>query len=542
MYIERDNDKSNVINSQQIYNKDLFENEPGYSKAMTSAFKELNYLVENKYTLSVDLIKKLHQIAIESVTLSDKDPKPGKFRDETGSIFFFLNKHMSVAFFKTILNNPKIIIGEQEVGKYVLTRDVMGFLGNKEKVTVMLDNPKENKSISFENLITLLLENFNNNIGNALGDKKLQLIGDLIHDLDTLHPFKDGNGRTFDFLVLNWLLISQGLTSCSVFNTWHLAGFTSEERIEVIKEGQLFFTDYILSCKGLSSLPFIPLTSKLNEIIENSKLASVKEDETINQLPRVILKYNDESDCSIFLEDNYMSEIDIQTIEPHDKDRAIFIFNCFDTEETDFINNIREIKLKSKFRIQEFHVYVYGEENIDLTKFEDIKDSIIIIHQFPLVKENERNSVCIPLVNKIEDLFFSEPIPTPISLIIHLILHSPYPTNFIFNPSTKNESMLIEKTSFTFSTLDVLIEIQKHTIDNCIKAEDLRKFITSRVSDFLKICLNFESVYIFDQNLKTISRGGENFDSYLNSIGIKNNFKSNLFEAFLKKEDIFVVN
>lgn len=68
---------------------------------------------------------------------------------------------------------------------------------------------------------------------------KSQNIGNFIGEMALFHPYEDGNGRTFCFALLNYLLISQRLAPAMVFNPWHLPYNTSEERLEIILEGQL---------------------------------------------------------------------------------------------------------------------------------------------------------------------------------------------------------------------------------------------------------------------------------------------------------------
>jgi Ca2+-binding EF-hand superfamily protein len=84
-----------------------------------------------------------------------------------------------------------------------------------------------------------------------------------------MHAFIDANGRTNVFLLLNYLLLEQGLSPCSIFNPWFICGLTSKERVSLIKEGQCFFIKYIYSKDITTKIPYEPLTSELNKIIED---------------------------------------------------------------------------------------------------------------------------------------------------------------------------------------------------------------------------------------------------------------------------------
>lgn len=299
MYIERDNNhirenSRDDLYTRDQYHKNLFDNEKGYSKAMTKAFDFLNQKLEEKTKLSVELIKQFHEIATNGVELDDKGAEPGGYRSDRGTSFGFHANQISKKFFDEISLNRDFIINDKKAALYAFPQnpEFVKFLSTEEMIRVSLENEASE-----------LLETLVNKVNNSLDqkelndDKKIEIIGNLIHDCDTLHPFRDGNGRVFDFLVLNYLLIQQNLSPCSVYNTWHICGFTSEQRIEAIKEGQEFFKNFI-SSNVEERIPSNPLTEQLKVIVDEMLELAMQEDSVnkcMDEIKQIIISKCDDN-------------------------------------------------------------------------------------------------------------------------------------------------------------------------------------------------------------------------------------------------------
>ncbi|MFJ1268100.1 hypothetical protein ACD661_05995 [Legionella lytica] len=86
-----------------------------------------------------------------------------------------------------------------------------------------------------ENLIT----QYNESIQQAnMPKERLKCIATLIRDLHQYHPFGDGNGRTFIFLLLNKLLITNGFSATAVESPQRFSGYSISELIIEIERGQ----------------------------------------------------------------------------------------------------------------------------------------------------------------------------------------------------------------------------------------------------------------------------------------------------------------
>lgn len=70
---------------------------------------------------------------------------------------------------------------------------------------------------------------------------KIQAIARLIQNLNQAHPFFDGNVRTFGILLLNRLLLENGLTLCCFSNPNCLDLVHFSRLVELVKEGQQNF-------------------------------------------------------------------------------------------------------------------------------------------------------------------------------------------------------------------------------------------------------------------------------------------------------------
>lgn len=80
----------------------------------------------------------------------------------------------------------------------------------------------------------------NTEIAKARGnpDKVLGAIVDCCRGLSIIHPFKDANGRLMNFLVLNKLLLQNGLSPTVLPDQGLMVGKSKAEIIELIKQGQ----------------------------------------------------------------------------------------------------------------------------------------------------------------------------------------------------------------------------------------------------------------------------------------------------------------
>lgn len=101
---------------------------------------------------------------------------------------------------------------------------------------------------------------------------KLAAIVDLIQDLHQLHPFSDGNGRTFCILLLNHLLMRNGLPPTIIHNTAIFSLYSRDEIISKVIEGMQATLD-LLAGKNINN---VNTESVLSELAAFPALARYK--------------------------------------------------------------------------------------------------------------------------------------------------------------------------------------------------------------------------------------------------------------------------
>lgn len=98
--------------------------------------------------------------------------------------------------------------------------------------------------------------------------KKLNIIATFIQDCHQYHPFIDGNGRVFVLLLLNKLLIMNGLSPTTLEKTGKFSGHSIEQLVREIQKGQEHFRELLKpECKNPIGLAEF-LKQKLNMSIQ----------------------------------------------------------------------------------------------------------------------------------------------------------------------------------------------------------------------------------------------------------------------------------
>lgn len=95
--------------------------------------------------------------------------------------------------------------------------------------------------IDIASLTQNVIDDYNKNIMIAkTGDAKLIIIGKTIEALERIHPFIDGNGRTFVNLLMNYLLLQEGFPPATLFEPNVFDAYddgSGETLLKVIKKG-----------------------------------------------------------------------------------------------------------------------------------------------------------------------------------------------------------------------------------------------------------------------------------------------------------------
>jgi hypothetical protein len=262
------------------FNEYTFDNENNYSLSMLIAFDFVFRAIQEKREFDFELLDKIHELAVKEVTFTFEQFKrvdvgvarelvntkiDPQARCGKGLSFIILINNTSSAFLEKIKKNRFEVRWDSfdsEKGDTtyypIKSKNVPLFQINRGRSDVFQD----------ANFVKKLIAQYNKKIATAkTDDEKLKIIGDLIGDLDNFHLYLDGNGRTHDFLLANYLLIKEGLTPCMIFQPWHYACLTSEQRVIAIKDGQEAYRQYFLQGRELTAESFKkPITAELQAI------------------------------------------------------------------------------------------------------------------------------------------------------------------------------------------------------------------------------------------------------------------------------------
>jgi hypothetical protein len=213
-------------------------NEPGYHNQMYKAF----LLMEKTLTapLSIDLIMALHDFAVKGVG--------GQIRSASG---FDDNPRETSCGLRSSNATPKGLTQLfQEFSSFTRPLVDCHFLREctlEETLKVFIEAPSyacvqrygmllDEKQLREK--LQEFIDEYHHSIAIAQNDPELILkaIATFVHKGNVLHPFKDGNTRTFVFLIANKLLLQNNFSPAIFENPNKFDGYSTEELFIVMKQ------------------------------------------------------------------------------------------------------------------------------------------------------------------------------------------------------------------------------------------------------------------------------------------------------------------
>lgn len=230
--------------------------EKGYMEASLYAFFSL--LDKVNAPLTLDMIKDTHAKATTGLTAYtdhdtlDKQFKPGTLRNESTLGGFYLKpKPEKIQYAWTITMTEagieELINQESMLGiKYFSGPD------KKRPKTIFTDNisplvhPLPCKLDALEAKINEIIIAYENNITKKSDTiNKIRVIADTIQKLERLHPFEDGNCRTFCMQILNKELLRHNMYPAILFDPNTFDAFSLDEMVQEIIAGQIRFKEIL---------------------------------------------------------------------------------------------------------------------------------------------------------------------------------------------------------------------------------------------------------------------------------------------------------
>lgn len=252
--------------------------EPG---CLAGAFEALKYAIGYELTnqqISIDLIKNIHKQVTLPISLPGYRANPmgpGEFRDDITNfqlisesfpfgyctseglkdLIGFVDRYKSMGAALIIMKRTvHDIEKERAMGSYssqaeldtayAQIRDhVRDAIDSSESVSfdeLNLDGPWHYRAPApewIESLIGNVCEDYNSAIIRAQNSEdRLRVIVSHVQEIERIHPFRDGNGRT-SYILLQRMLIQNGFLPTIMFNPNHIDGFNLDEVVQEVKKG-----------------------------------------------------------------------------------------------------------------------------------------------------------------------------------------------------------------------------------------------------------------------------------------------------------------
>lgn len=242
------------------------DNEPGSVKGMLNAY---SYMIDNFDLgggLKAGYIRDLHKACMSNVITKNPKSQPGEMRYlEAGFLFYSANstldslkdifeqrRHDGTPLFHT-RDHEKTAdeLDAEEAYRILQERKSLRYrpwypkLNPRQKDALDLKDTleafyttKHYIQVQYARKIDALVAEFNAAIINADTDQnKLLLISRLVRNLELLHPFPDGNGRTFIAALMNHLLLYYGFFPAILNDPNIDAEYSAAEFAEEMKRG-----------------------------------------------------------------------------------------------------------------------------------------------------------------------------------------------------------------------------------------------------------------------------------------------------------------
>lgn len=228
--------------------KEAYENEePGYLRGLYKGYQFMLETLSNP--LTPELYEKMHDAAVDGLkTRAEILGVPKGFRDFNDGVEEFNvipNETLSEDGFQELMERyNNYYYNDPETGEvYYFLKKAMkcpkktiDSLGQKRSYLCLKPTRPETAKANVAACIQFFQERQKNTL-----HERLSAIARLCQDLNQLHVFVDGNIRTTGILLLNRLLIQNGLSPSVLKDVNILDCLSENEIVDCIKEGQDFF-------------------------------------------------------------------------------------------------------------------------------------------------------------------------------------------------------------------------------------------------------------------------------------------------------------
>ncbi|GEM_PF-6764760 len=208
--------------------------EPGYITSCLFAF--LTLLENISKPLTLNLIQETHANATKRIDCFGKK-NPGEFRGTNSSVFIRLDTHTIDPKFASNYTTE----GIRELEKDSTELGLTCFYDRRDNTPLAIFSP-EKTTDEMNNLVNNIIQTYEETMRvDKTNIEKIRIIVQLIQKFERLHPFKDGNCRTFCMLILNRELIKHNLDPVIMYDPNCFDGFSMDQVVNEILHGQKRF-------------------------------------------------------------------------------------------------------------------------------------------------------------------------------------------------------------------------------------------------------------------------------------------------------------
>ncbi|UYM18199.1 hypothetical protein [Endozoicomonas euniceicola] len=217
-----------------------YEDEPGYAAAMLKAFRSVGDILGSG-KLDIDKIKQIYRLATSDV-LSSKSGNiiSDELKEEETSCDLVNNNNYDRA-----ENFTEKGLGEV---REVASQNKYPEIGLRESQQLrVLHDHKNNRGFQLSNEFCQTFEaelqqiKESPNQGVEQESQKIACIAKVCRNIQFTHPFRDGNARTIGCILVNGLLMREGLSPSLINNANKFDAYSVDELVKVIRLGQSHF-------------------------------------------------------------------------------------------------------------------------------------------------------------------------------------------------------------------------------------------------------------------------------------------------------------
>jgi hypothetical protein len=261
------------------------------SGSLSGAITALQYAISQRIDdkkVSIELIKMIHRLATRDIVFHDM-MRPGCFREKASRFILIADSapdgYCSREGVKDLINFvhryrskgcalfPEWLSSQHQEEIETMYRRHVNASECSDKFTYeslerdechWIFRPPAHDSIEFA--ITSMIDQYQRDIDAVyVHEDKLRVIVDFIQELERIHPFYDGNGRTF-YILLQRLLIQNEFLPTIMKNPNHIDGCSAEEVMLEIREG-ILFTQQLIDNPGAKILNYVTTDTSIEKIV-----------------------------------------------------------------------------------------------------------------------------------------------------------------------------------------------------------------------------------------------------------------------------------